>query len=217
MTIKILLADDHQIVREGLNAILAKHPDLKVVGEAADGRTAVRLARDLAPDVVIIDIGMPDLNGIEATRQIVAEVPGVKVIALSMHADKQFVSGMLKAGAAGYLLKYCASEELLQAIQTVRANRVYLSPDLVGLVVEDYVQQLEGRDASAFKVLTPREREVLQLLAEGRTTREIAARLHVSVKTVEVHRKQMMDKLGLQSLAELIKYAIREGLTSLAP
>ena len=217
MTIKILLADDHQIVREGLNAILAKHPDLKVVGEAADGRTAVRLARDLAPDVVIIDIGMPDLNGIEATRQIVAEVPGVKVIALSMHADKQFVSGMLKAGAAGYLLKYCASEELLQAIQTVRANRVYLSPDLVGLVVEDYVQQLEGRDASAFKVLTPREREVLQLLAEGRTTREIAARLHVSVKTIEVHRKQMMDKLGLQSLAELIKYAIREGLTSLAP
>ncbi|OGP70093.1 MAG: DNA-binding response regulator [Deltaproteobacteria bacterium RBG_13_58_19] len=217
MTIKILLADDHQIVREGLNAILAKHPDLKVVGEAADGRTAVRLARDLAPDVVIIDIGMPDLNGIEATRQIVAEVPGVKVIALSMHADKQFVSGMLKAGAAGYLLKYCASEELLKAIQTVRANRVYLSPDLVGLVVEDYVQQLEGRDASAFKVLTPREREVLQLLAEGRTTREIAARLHVSVKTIEVHRKQMMDKLGLQSLAELIKYAIREGLTSLAP
>jgi len=217
VTIKILLADDHQIVREGLNAILAKHPDLKVVGEAADGRTAVRLARDLAPDVVIIDIGMPDLNGIEATRQIVAEVPGVKVIALSMHADKQFVSGMLKAGAAGYLLKYCASEELLQAIQTVRANRVYLSPDLVGLVVEDYVQQLEGRDASAFKVLTPREREVLQLLAEGRTTREIAARLHVSVKTIEVHRKQMMDKLGLQSLAELIKYAIREGLTSLAP
>ncbi|MBM4273774.1 MAG: response regulator transcription factor [Deltaproteobacteria bacterium] len=214
MKVKILLADDHQIVREGLNSILSKRPDMQVVGEAEDGRTAVRLARELAPHVVIIDIGMPELNGIEATRQIVAEVPGVKVIALSMHSDKRFVSGMLKAGASGFLLKYCASEELIRAIQTVRANRVYLSPEITGIVVEDYKQKLEEDEASAYKILSPREREVLQLLAEGKTTRQIAEALHVTVKTIEVHRKQMMDKLGLGSFADLIKFAIREGLTS---
>jgi DNA-binding NarL/FixJ family response regulator len=185
------------------------------VGEAEDGRQAVQLAGELHPEVVIIDIGMPELNGIEATRQIVADHPGVKVIALSMHSDKRFVKGMLKAGASGYLLKYCASEELITAIQMVMANRVYLSHDITGIVVEDYVQKLADTDSSAFQALTPREREVLQLLAEGRSTRQIAEALHVSVKTIEVHRKQMMDKLGLQNLAELVKYAIREGLTSI--
>ncbi len=215
MTVRILVADDHKIVREGLIALLQKQPHMQVVGEAEDGRQAVQLATELHPEVVIIDIGMPDLNGIEATRQIVAELPGVKVIALSMHSDKRFVKGMLKAGAAGYLLKYCASEELISAIQMVMANRIYLSHDITGIVVEDYVQKLADTDSSVFQALTPREREVLQLLAEGRSTRQIADALHVSVKTIEVHRKQMMDKLGLQSLAELVKYAIREGLTSI--
>jgi DNA-binding NarL/FixJ family response regulator len=202
MTVHILVADDHKIVREGLIALLQKHTHMQLAGE-------------LHPEVVIIDIGMPKLNGIEATRQIVAENPGVKVIALSMHSDKRFVKGMLKAGASGYLLKYCASEELITAIQMVMANRVYLSHDITGIVVEDYVQKLADTDSSAFQALTSREREVLQLLAEGRSTRQIAEALHVSVKTIEVHRKQMMDKLGLQNLAELVKYAIREGLTSI--
>jgi len=217
MAITILIADDHKIVREGLIALLSQHPQMTVVGEAENGRQAVQLAATLRPRVVIIDIGMPELNGIEATRQIIAEVPDVKVIALSMHSDKRFVKGMLKAGAAGYLLKYCASEELISAIQRVMANRIYLSQDITGIVVEDYVQKLGESDASAFQTLTPREREVLQLLAEGRSTRQIADSLHVSVKTIEVHRKQLMDKLGLTSLADLVKYAIREGLTSIEP
>jgi two-component system response regulator NreC len=215
MPIRILIADDHKIVREGLTALLRQHPHMEVVGEAENGRQAVQLAASLQPQVVIIDIGMPELNGIEATRQIVAESPGTKVIALSMHSDKRFVKGMLKAGAAGYLLKYCASEELVNAIQMVMANRVYLSHDITGIVVEDYVQKLADSDASPFQSLTPREREVLQLLAEGHSTRQIADTLHVSVKTIEVHRKQLMDKLGLSSLADLIKFAIREGLTSI--
>ncbi len=215
MPIRILVADDHKIVREGLIALLQKNSQLQVVGEAENGRQAVQLAAELRPEVVIIDIGMPDLNGIEATRQIVADHPGVKVIALSMHSDKRFVKGMLKAGASGYLLKYCATEELLTAIQMVMSQRVYLSHDITGIVVEDYVQKLADTDASAFQALTPREREVLQLLAEGQSTRQIADSLHVSVKTVEVHRKQMMDKLGLNNFADLVKYAIREGLTSI--
>lgn len=215
MPIRILIADDHKIVREGLIALLRQHPHMEVVGEAENGRQAVQLAASLQPQVVIIDIGMPELNGIEATRQIVAAAPSIKVIALSMHSDKRFVKGMLKAGAAGYLLKYCASEELVNAIQMVMANRVYLSHDITGIVVEDYVQKLADSDASPFQTLTPREREVLQLLAEGHSTRQIADTLHVSVKTIEVHRKQLMDKLGLNSLADLIKFAIREGLTSI--
>ena len=212
--IKILIVDDHAVLRDGIRALLSLHDDIQIVGEASEGKEAIEKVRELAPDVVIIDIAMPELNGIEATRQIVAEMPGIKVIALSMHSDKRFVTGMLRAGATGFLLKYCASEELIKAVQAVRANRVYLSPEIAGVVVGDYVKKLDEADASAFKVLTPREREVLQLLAEGKSTRETAELLHVTIKTVEVHRKQMMDKLGLQSFAELIKYAIREGLTS---
>jgi len=213
--ITILVADDHLIVREGLAVLLNRQPDMEVVGEAEDGRTTVRLAQKLQPDLVIMDIAMPDLNGIDATRQIKAEVPGVKVIALSMHADKRFVAGMLKAGASGYLLKYCASEELVNAIHLVMDKRTYLSPEIASTVVEDYVQKLSESDSSAFSLLTSREREVLQLFAEGKITRQISAILNISIKTVEAHRKQIMEKLGFQSFADLIKYAIREGLASL--
>jgi two-component system response regulator NreC len=212
MSVRVLVADDHQILREGLVTLLAK-AGLTVVGEAADGRTVVRLARELKPNVVIMDIAMPELNGIEATRQIVADVPGIKIIALSMHADKHFVRGMLQAGASGYLLKHCASQELVQAIRAVMNHQVYLSPGITELVVEDF-KSATG-DASAFSVLSPREREILQLYAEGKISREIAETLHISLKTVEAYRRQIIEKMDFKSFADLIKYAIREGLTTL--
>jgi len=215
MSITILLADDHQIMREGLVALLEKQADLKVVGEAEDGRAAVRLAKELHPDVVIMDVSMPDLNGIDATRQILAEVPGVKVVALSVHADRRFVKGIIQAGASAYLLKYSASQELIHAIQLVMGHRIYLSPEIAGVVLEDY--KYPEPDTSVFAVLTLREREVLQLLAEGKSPREIADTLHLGLKTVEAYRRQIMEKLGFKSFADLIKYAIREGLTTLEP
>ena len=213
MTIKILLAEDHQILREGLVALLEKEPGLQVVGEAEEGNHAVRLAEKLRPDLVIMDISLPGLNGIDATRQIIAQNSGVRVIALSVHADRRFVKGMLQAGASGYLLKFSASQELIKAIQLVMSGRVYLSPEIAGVVVEDYTSP--EPDASAFTVLSLREREVLQLFAEGRSPREIADDLCLSLKTVEGYRRQVMEKLGFKSFADLVKYAIREGLTSL--
>ena len=215
MRITVLLADDHKIMRDGLRSLIEREPDMEVVGEAADGRRTVQLVRELSPDVVIMDVTMPHLNGLEATRQIVAEAPKVKVIALSMHSDRRFVAGMLRAGGSGYLLKDCAFEELVHAIRTVTANQAYLSPAITGIVVEDYVRHVPPRELSAFSVLTSREREVLQLLAEGQTTRGIASRLHTSVKTIETHRRHIMGKLDISGVAELTKYAIREGLTSL--
>jgi len=215
MTIKILLADDHKIVREGLRSLLEKHADIGVIAEAGNGRTAVELTRKLSPDVVVMDISMPDLNGIEATRQIISARPEVKVIALSMHSDKRFVVGMFQAGASGFLLKDCAFEELASAILAVRANQKYLSPRVAGVMIEDYLQSFPPEDDSASSVLTGREREVLQLLAEGWSTKKIASHLHVSVKTVETHRRQLMNKLDIHTIAELTKYAIREGLTSM--
>jgi DNA-binding NarL/FixJ family response regulator len=215
MFTKVLIADDHQIVRQGLRLLLEKEPDLEVVAEAEDGRTTVRLARELKPGVIIMDVAMPGLNGIEATRQIISESPATKVIALSMYADRRFVVNMLKAGASGYLLKDCAFEELTRAIRAVLSHKTYLSPGVTDILVKDCKLGAPMNEVSAYALLTPREREVLQLMAEGKSTAKIADQLHVSVKTVESHRQQLMQKLNLRSVAELTKYAIREGLTSL--
>ena len=215
MSIKILLADDHRIMRSGLRSLLDKEPDMEVVAEAENGRMTVQLARKLSPDVVIMDITMPDLNGIEASRQILSEAPDIKVVALSMHSDEQFVMEMLDAGASGYLLKDCALGELCLAIRAVVANQNYLSPGIASIVVKDYRREWSRAEPRVSSMLTPREREVLQLVAEGKTSKKIASRLHVSMKTVEAHRHQIMDKLGIHSVAELTKYAIRKGITSL--
>jgi two-component system response regulator NreC len=215
MSIRILLADDHKITRQGLRSLLDKEFDMEVVAEAEQGRTAVRLVRELSPQVVIMDVTMPDLNGVEAARQIVSEFPDVKIIALSMHSDSLFVTEMLRSGASGYLLKDCAFEELARAIRTVVAGKTYLSPSISGVVVDDYLHRLSKAVLSGSEVLTDREREVLQLLAEGKSTKQIALKLHISVKTVETHRRQIMDKLDIHTVAELTKYAIRKGLTSL--
>jgi len=216
MSIRILLADDHRIVREGLRSLLEKQPGMEVIAEAENGRTTVALTRKLKPDVVIMDITMPDLNGIEATRQIISELPDVKVIALSMHSVRKLVAEILSAGASGYLLKHSAFEELGKALHTVINNQTYLSPKIAGIVVEHYVRHPSSQFApSVSSVLTVREREILQLLAEGNSTRQFASSLYVSVSTIESHRKKIMDKLCFHSIAELTKYAIREGLTSL--
>ncbi len=214
MSLRVLLADDHRIVREGLAALIGREPDIEVVGTASDGREAVRLAREAAPDVVLMDVAMPGMSGVEATRQIVAELPAVRVLCLSMHVERKFVSAVLEAGAAGYLLKDCAHEELVEAIRQVTAGRAYLSPSVAATVVDDYAARLSGETAPDASPLSGREREVLQLLAEGRSTREVAERLHLSPKTVGSHRERIMRKLGIDSIAGLTKYAIRHGLTT---
>ena len=215
MAIRIVLADDHRMIRDGLRALLDDEDGLEVVGEADTGRQAVELVRQCSPQIVVIDIDMPDLNGIEATRQIKAEFPRVKVIALSMHGDRKFISRMLQAGAQGYLLKDCAFDELGTAVRAVADDRTYLTEQVADQVVRDYVDRLSASDEAAATVLSAREREVLQLLVEGKTTKQAAEALFVSVKTIETHRKKMMDRLGISSMAELTKYAIREGLTSM--
>jgi two-component system response regulator NreC len=215
MSIRVIVVDDHTIVKDGICALLKEDPTVEVVGNATDGRTAVRLAEELAPDVVLMDVALPGLNGIEATRQIVGSKPRIRVLALSMYADGVYVSEMLKAGASGYLLKDCDFEELARAIRTVAANRTYLSPGISDIVVTDYLDRLSKNDQSASTVLTPREREVLQLLAEGESAKKIADKLCVSVKTVETHRRQLMEKLNIFTIAELTKYAVTHGITSL--
>jgi DNA-binding NarL/FixJ family response regulator len=214
MTQTILIADDHRLLREGLRALLERD-GFQVVAEADDGRSAVRLAKQLQPDIVITDIAMPDMNGIEATRQVRAEAPRSKVLALSMHTESGFVLGMLEAGASGYLLKDAAFEELSVAIKAVLKGQIYLSPAITGVVVGQSLGRPGSKARSQRAKLSKREQEVLQLIAEGKSTKEIAATLHVSVKTVETHRKQIMDKLEIHSVAGLTKYAVREGLTSL--
>ncbi len=217
MSIRIVLADDHKITRQGLRSLLDKQEEMEVVAEAENGRDAVQLVEQLAPDVVIMDVTMPDLNGVEATRQIMSRSPDVKIIGLSMHSDSLFVTEMLKSGAAGYLLKDCAFEELSRAIRTVVEDKTYLSPSISGVVVDDYLHRLSKAGTSSSQVLSDREREVLQLLAEGKSTKQIALKLHISAKTVETHRRQIMNKLDIHTVAELTKYAVRKGLTSLEP
>ena len=215
MGIRIIIADDHQILRQGLKTLIEKEPDMEVVGETEDGHRTVTMVRELIPHVIVMDIKMPDLNGIKATRQILSELSDVKVIALSMYADRRSVTDMLKAGACGYLLKDCAFEELAQAIRLAMSNQTFLSPGIAEIVVKDYVTLYANPSESVFSVLTPREREVLQRIAEGKRASQIAELLNISVKTVDTHRQQIMQKLGTRSIAELTKYAIREGLTNL--
>lgn len=215
MAIRVLLADDHKMMREGLKVLVNNENGMDVVGEASDGHSVVRMIDKLKPDVVVMDVGMPNLNGIEATRQILHREDTIKVLALSMHSDRRYITEMLRAGAAGYLIKDAAFDELAQAIRTIMKGQTYLSPEIAGTVVQEALQAVERKEDSPFSILTEREREVLQQLAEGYPTKEIAANLFVSVKTIETHRSHLMEKLNLHSVAELTKYAIREGLTSL--
>jgi len=215
VTLRIMLADDHAIVREGMRALIDKVSDIEVVDQAESGRETVEKCCELAPDVVVMDIAMPDLNGVEATRQITSEVPNTRVLALSVHSGRKMVSAMLQAGASGYLVKKCATDELINAIRTVVDGKTYLSPDISHLVVQDYLNSVPEDLSSAFSILTERERQVLQLVAEGLTTKAIAYDLDVSVKTIETHRQNVMEKLDIHSVAELTKYAVREGLTAL--
>ncbi len=215
MTARILLADDDRITRQGLRSLIEKEHDIEVVDEADDGRKAIDLVRKLVPDMVIMDITMPNLNGIDATRHIVREFPQVKVIALSIHSNRAFVVDMLKAGASGYVLKECTFDELVEAIRTVIDGGVYLSPKVAGVLVNDYVQRLTRITESPLETLTEREREVLQLIGEGKNTKQIALQLHVSTKTIEANRRKIMEKLDARSIAELVKIAILGGLASL--
>lgn len=215
MSIRLLIADDHKIMREGLGALVQKEPDITVVGEAETGKATVRMAQKLSPNIVVMDIAMPDLNGIEATRKIIKTNPKVRVVALSAHADQHFIREMMTAGASAYVLKDTAYEELVRAIREVVKGKKYLSSDIARGVLDTYVKLSRPLSANpAFVVLTDREREVLQLITEGKSTKEIAGEAEVSVKTIETHRRNIMEKLDLHSIAELTKYAIREGVTS---
>jgi DNA-binding NarL/FixJ family response regulator len=211
----ILLVDDHQMMRDGLRAVLERESDLHVTGEAADGRTALELCATLHPDVVVMDIGMPGLNGIEATRQVTAHHPRTRVVALSMNADRRYVHAMFEAGAWAYLVKSSASEELIRAIRSVAHDEKYVSPTVASAVLDAFVVGPKATHRDPRSDLSPREREVLQLLAEGLTSKEIANKLDLAVSTIETHRKQIMAKLELRSVAELTKFAIRSGLTTL--
>ena len=215
MATRILLADDHKIMREGLRALIEKHSHFEIVGEAEDGRTTVKLAQELNPDIIIMDIGMPDLNGMEATRRIKAVLPKTRIIALSMYYDKRFVLGMLEAGACGYLRKDCALDELVTAIEAVSRNGTYLSPRVGGGA--RYENQIAKNNRADIARLTDRQKEILQALSEGKNTKEIAFALNISVKTVETHITHIKEKLDIRSTAELTRYAIREGLTFLEP
>jgi two-component system response regulator NreC len=213
--IRVLLADDHTLIRAGLRMVVVSQPDFTVVGEASDGREAVALAEQLKPDVVVMDIGMPSLNGIEACRQIHDSLPGSQVIMLSMHSDEGYVLRALKAGAKGYMLKDSAEADLASAIRAVTAGKSFFSPAVSKILLEDYMRKLKRTGAEdSFDLLSPREREVLQLVAEGKSSKEVANLLSLSVYTVETHRAKLMQKLNLHNIPELILYAVRKGVIS---
>jgi len=215
MAIRVFLAEDHTILRLGIRALLEREADIKVVGEAGDGREALKRIPQASPHVVLMAISMPGLNGVDVTRQIRKELPEIRVLALSMHTDHRRMSEMLQAGAQGYLVKDCTAEELVKGIRAVARGQTFLSSRAADVITRDYVRQGLQKEDPSVPRLSVREREVLQLLAEGQATKEIAATLHVSVKTVETHRAHILKKLNARSLAELVKYALREGLTSL--
>ncbi len=211
--IRILLADDHTVVRDGLRALVEKQPDMSVIGEAADGRDTIRLAEEQSPDVVIMDIAMPNMNGIEATRRIIASKPQTAVLILSMHQDESYVLRSLKAGARGYLLKDSVRSDVIEAIRAVVQGRSFLTRKVSRILQEDYVREMERRGVEdSYDLLTDREREVLQLVAEGRTNKEVASMLNISLTTVETHRTHILQKLNLHSIPELILYAVRKGI-----
>lgn len=215
MKIRLLIADDHKLFRDGLRSMLVGHKGIEIIAEASDGIAVTKLAGELHPDIILMDVSMPELNGIEAARKISGEHPTIKIIMLSMHSDRRYITEALRAGARGYLLKDSALDEVLAAIRDCSSGKIYLSSRIADIVINDYINLARNTEASAFAILSAREREVLQLLAEGKSTKEIASQLKVSAKTIESHRKQVMDKLNLHSVAELTKYAIREGLTQL--
>lgn len=215
MSTRVIIADDHKIVRDGLKALLSKEPDMVVLGEAENGRAAVELARKYSPHVVIMDISMPELNGVEAARQIIQDSPQIRVIALSMYSDRRYVAGMLKAGATGYLLKSCSSDEVVKAVREVVNGRTFMSTKIADIVMKDYATLLSASEATQLDLLTAREREVLQLIAEGLSTNDMALRLKVSVKTVSTHRQQILQKLKMSSVSELTLFALREGIINL--
>jgi two-component system response regulator NreC len=212
-TIRILLADDHTVMRAGLRLLLEREPGLQVVGEAADGHQAVTMAEEHKPDVAVIDVGMPKLNGIEATRQITAKRPETAVVILSMHSDESYVLRALKAGAKAYLLKDSAEADLIRAVRSVGEGKSFFSPAVSRVLLEDYVNQLKQRgEEDSYELLTGREREILQLLAEGRANKDVANLLNISLYTVETHRAHILQKLGLHTVPELILYAVRKGI-----
>ncbi len=216
MAIKIILADDHAVLRHGLCKSFETEKDIDVIGQAKDGYSAIDMVRELSPDIVVMDIGMPELNGVETTRRVTKEFPKVKVIGLSMHSSDKYVREMFRAGASGYLLKNCSFEELVEAVKTVFAGKTYISPSIGEMIIKEYAGTPdEGK--TVFSILSAREREVLQLFAEGKTTKQIGLCLHISPKTVEVHRLRIMGKLSIDNIAQLTKYAIREGLTESEP
>ncbi|MDE3157588.1 MAG: response regulator transcription factor [Acidobacteriota bacterium] len=215
MPIRILLADDHTVVRDGLRALLEKQPDMTVVAEASDGRDSIRLAEEQSPDVVVMDIGMPSLNGIEATRRILAANPRTAVVMLSMHQDESYVLRSLKAGAKGYLLKDSLRGDVIDAIRAVAQGRSFLTRKVRLMLQEDYVRQMESRGLEdSYDLLTDREREVLHMVAEGKSNKEVAGLLNISPTTVETHRAHILQKLGIHSVPELILYAVRKGIVS---